>query len=642
MKTFKRLVVSIVSLSLTVSLTGCGIIREMMSILNGSYPEETSRSEPTSYEKVETMIGKDGGVVKDEEENVTISIPQGALQEDTNISAQYIEEPSYLEANPSMNFLGAVEFGPSGTTFDKPVEVSLQLTDTPKNNKISIFCYSEEYDIWNYVTDASVSNNIATFNISHFSKYKALDISMEMLMKFNDLVRQAQATGQSDSWIHENFKNYLINEEHVMDIYSYFGGYWYEPCGLIIGGNYHINGKEGDPNELTELIGETNKVGNTYGLCHDGQLIVDSKTYKKIVGQPKEGQETISVNVGIYYKMIKPDIDLTASKKKLNKGENATINIRCHYVNVTNYFDEYKDLEMSNYMLTIAKPSHFDIDKSAVLTDDEGLASFVITAKENNKAETITVNFDVTGDFGTHAEGNITLGSSGYEITGHAKETLNIVYHAKSPEGSPTSRQNGTIALEIEYDITGSFEIDGTVIEGTIEYSNISIEFSSSPCLDVYDYSLPGGDSLHVELGYYVFATHSASSSSSVSFALSGTFNKATNAVSLSYGNDNEIAKVEGKTTGYGETGGIIDTEGSGAYNTTAVVSAREQSINDYVLGSGSQGYNASAFLDNFSLDIDYDFNLDPDGLNPTFPDLNNYQGSTNTTIEISGVAPRE
>ena len=160
--------------------------------------------------------------------------------------------------------------------------------------------------------------------------------------------------------------------------------------------------------------------------------------------------------------------------------------------------------------------------------------------------------------------------------------------------------------------------------------------------MDVYDYSLPGGDSLHVELGYYVFATHSASSSSSVSFALSGTFNKATNAVSLSYGNDNEIAKVEGKTTGYGETGGIIDTEGSGAYNTTGVVSAREQSINDYVLGSGSQSYNASAFLDNFSLDIDYDFNLDPDGLNPTFPNLNNYQGSTNTTIEISGVALRE
>ena len=477
MKTFKRLVVSIVSFSLTVSLTGCGIIREMMSILNGSYPEETSRSEPASYEKVETMIGKDGGVVKDEKENVTISIPQGALQEDTNISAQYIEEPSYLEANPSMNFLGAVEFGPSGITFDKPVEVSLQLTDTPKNNKISIFCYSEEYDIWDYVTDASVSNNIATFNISHFSKYKALDISMEMLMKFNDLVRQAQATGQSDSWIHENFKNYLINEEHVMDIYSYFGGYWYEPCGLIIGGNYHINGKEGDPNELTELIGETNKVGNTYGLCHDGQLIVDSKTYKKIAGQPKEGQETISVNVGVYYKMIKPDIDLTASKKKLNKGENATINIRCHYVNVTNYFDEYKDLEMSNYMLTIAKPSHFDIDKSAVLTDDEGLASFVVTAKENNKAETITVNFDVAGDFGTHAEGNITLNSEGKTINGHIKQEKTLTYGVLTGDTGFTVdyHQEGYFQMVVEYDFEGNITEDKDTINGNIQISNVSL-----------------------------------------------------------------------------------------------------------------------------------------------------------------------
>ena len=480
MKNFKRLVVSIVSLSLTVSLTGCGIIREMMSILNGSYPEETSRSEPASYEKVETMIGKDGGVVKDEEENVTISIPQGALQEDTNISAQYIEEPSYLEANPSMNFLGAVEFGPSGTTFDKPVEVSLQLTDTPKHNKISIFCYSEEYDQWDFVTEADVNYNVATFNISHFSKYKALDMSKGMLMKFHDLVKQAQATGQPDSWVLESFKKYLIEEEHVMDIYALYGGYWYEPCGLIIGGNYHINGKEGDPNQLTELIGKSNIVGNTYGLCHDGQLVVDVKTYNEIKGKPKEGQETISINVGVFYEMIKPDIDLTASKTKLAKGESATINIRCHYVNATNYFDEFKDLEMDGYMLTIVKPTHFDVDKTSVVTKN-GRESFTVTAKEDNVAETITVTFDVSGDHGVHAEGNITLNSEGFSFEGHIVEEFSITYNAPLDSGV-TILSDGYAAITVEYDFEGhlSKNKDDDGFTGTISFSGVSGSIANS------------------------------------------------------------------------------------------------------------------------------------------------------------------
>ena len=518
MKSFKRLIVGVVALSLTISLTGCGIIRQMMSILNGDYSEEPSQSEPTTHEEVTGVIGKDGGVIEDEESNVRISIPQGALSEDTTITAQYVEEPSYLEANPSMNFLGAVEFGPSGTTFDKPVEVSLQLTDTPKHNKISIFCYSEEYDQWDFVTEADVNYNVATFSISHFSKYKALDMSKGMLMKFHDLVKQAQATGQPDSWVLESFKKYLIEEEHVMDIYALYGGYWYEPCGLIIGGNYHINGKEGDPNQLTELIGKSNKIGNTYGLCHDGQLVVDVKTYNEIKGKPKEGQETISINVGVFYEMIRPDIDLTASKKTLHKGESATINIRCHYVNATNYFDEFKDLDMDNYMLTIKKPSHFDIDKTAVLTKN-GRESFVVTAKEDNMAETITVNFDVSGDHGVHAEGNITLNSKGRTFEGHVEEELEFRYlYGASVTEQTILDEEGLFKITVEYDINGSFSEDKGVLTGSVDISNTQITFANRP-LHFYGYE----DGKRGDAYINVFVPSGTATAEDQSFGLSGT-----------------------------------------------------------------------------------------------------------------------
>lgn len=584
----------VVLLISALALTACGIKNRSS---NNDLP---SRSTPTEHSAISGAIGASGGVVKDEEENVTISIPQGALQEDTNISAQYIEEPSYLEANPSMNFLGAVEFGPSGTTFDKPVEVSLQLTDTPKNNKISIFCYSEEYDIWDYVTDASVNNNIATFNISHFSKYKALDISMEMLMKFNNLVRQAQATGQSDSWIHENFKNYLINEEHIMDIYSYFGGYWYEPCGLIIGGNYHINGKEGDPNELTELIGETNKVGNTYGLCHDGQLIVDSKTYKKIAGQPKEDQETISVNVGVYYKMIKPDIDLTASKKKLNKGENATINIRCHYTNAKNFYPEFKDLDLACYMLTIAKPTHFFTDRSAVVTDGSGRASFVVTALENDKAETITVNFDVSGNFGTHAEGNITLNSAGISISGHIKEEIDMVWRVPVEilaKGSWSVTENGTFNLVVEYDFEGTLvQEEDKPMTGELQFTNASASFASTPC--AIRGTIEDGQGLGIGT-YDYFSGVSGSTPHLPTYNVVGSISD--DLCSL-YSDDDasEIVTVSGSgnINIYAAAGGVVDyeTDVDDAYS--LIIRNSDLLLLNFALNPGTETYTSMTFKD--------------------------------------------
>ena len=618
MKTFKRLVVSIVSLSLTVSLTGCGIIREMMSILNGSYPEEVSTSEPTSYEKVETMIGKDGGVVKDEEENVTISIPQGALSEDTNISAQYIEEPSYLEANPSMNFLGAVEFGPSGTTFAKPVEVSLQLTDTPKHNKISIFCYSEEYQLWDFVTEANVNYDVATFSISHFSKYKALDMSPNMLMKFHNLVKQAQAEGKTDSWVLENFQNYLINEEHVMDIYSLYDGYWYEPCGLLIGGNYHINGKEGDPNQLTTLIGETNMVGNTYGLCHDAELVIDVQTYKQIEGKPKESQEIISVNVGVYYKMIKPDIDLTASKKNLHKGDSATINIRCHYVNASNYFDEFKDLEMDNYMLTIVKPTHFEVDRTSVVTND-GRANFTVTAKEDNVAETITVNFDVSGSFGVHAEGNITLNSEGHVISGTIEETITISYYPYGIGGYVTA--NGVVELTIEYDVNGSFTINEGVIDGSVDYSNINASVKSTACHAVDDES---------SCDYNLFKSITSVIPSNTTLAFTGTASNDVCSIN-STSSEKEIVTINGAGNTIVHEGGHSEVMDE---NNFVFKLSSNKALMDFAIGEAGMSYTYSELKDKLSMaNIDWldigSFPLDESGLICT------YSYSTTQTITV-------
>ena len=638
MKTKKLISLGITILSLMLASCSCDNKNNSSQPSNDSSNNQTqtgtNTNPPKINDKVEKGIGSAGGEVKDESTGLSLTVPAGALSSNTNITIECIDDERLLSSEPVMDFLGAAEFQPSGTTFSKPVTVSMNLTKTPKNSNLAVFCYYETDDAWEYVTDATVSGNKATFEITHFSKYQVKDRTKDFLNEYTNIVRHAKANNMSDAEITEAFRDYLVNDKHIMDQYTTFNGYWYEPCGLKINGNYQINGKQGDSEALSHREGENNKIGDKYGLCE----IDGATSNRQAEKSASQSSEIIDVLVIVEYSIIKPDIELTASKTKLSKGESATVNIRCHYTNVANFYDEYKDLDLAGYMLTITRPTHFTVDKTSVLTDSSGRASFTVTAKEDDEAETITVNFDVSGDFGTHAEGNITLNSGGYTITGNIREVLKINYHAKSPDGSPSSRQNGLINLEINYDLNGSFKIDENVITGTIEFTNISIQFQASPCLDKYHYDF-GGDSFDAEAGYYVFATHNVSSSQNISFNLSGNYDKTTNTINVIYGNDSEIGKVEGKTTAYGEVSGLIDLAGTGGYDTVGKITANEQSISNYVIGSGTNDYSLNYFQDNFSLDIDYDFGIDPDNLNPTFPELGPsiYQGSTTKTITISG-----
>lgn len=474
MKRFRIITILIASLA----LTACGIKNRSSNNDVSSNPSANipSASVPTEHSAVSGAIGPSGGTVKDPEKNLTINIPSGALSSDTNITAQYIESPEILSNKISTDFLGAAEFGPDGTVFAKPVSVTINLNKTPKNTSLAVFCYSAQYDVWEYVTDATTNGNKATFEVTHFSKYQVMDRTRDFLNEYTNMVNHAQVNGLSDSEVIEAFRDYLVNEKHVMDQYTTYNGYWYEPCGLKINGQYQINGKSGDPEALSHREGESNKVGNAYGLSKiDGAISSKDK-----VKGASSNSEVYDITVIVEYKIITPDIELTASKKKLNKGESATINIRCHYTNVQNFYSEYKDLELANYMLTIAKPTNFTTDKSAVLTDSSGRASFVVTAKENNKAETITVSFDLAGDFGTHAEGNITLNSEGTSFFAHTEEELEFryIYPDMEAEGGILVTE-GLFKINVQYDIEGSFTENNGALNGDVSISNTQVTFAN-------------------------------------------------------------------------------------------------------------------------------------------------------------------
>ena len=168
MKSFKKLLAALVLVTVSVTIIGCG-----------KKSAASSNRGPITHETISTTIGRDGGELKDAD-NLNINVPAGALNEDVDISATYVEDATLLSNDISMGFLGAIEFGPSGTTFDKPVEVSLKLTNTPIHNELTVFYYDEVDQYWNYSSKATINNDVATFEVNHFSKYEVLDLTESM------------------------------------------------------------------------------------------------------------------------------------------------------------------------------------------------------------------------------------------------------------------------------------------------------------------------------------------------------------------------------------------------------------------------------------------------------------------------------
>lgn len=446
---------------------------------------------------VTKSIGTAGGQVKDKNTGLELNIPAAALDKKENISIQYIGDPNNLNDKPHTNFLGAMEFLPSGTTFDKPVEVTVELNKEPSNNELCVFCYDEETKVWDYVTSASVENKTAKFNITHFSKYETLDITPAMYEKYFELVNEAVNSGKSDSWITESYEDYLINEKHVMDYYEESGGYWYEPCGFFVGGSYQINGKTGDGDQLVKRHGESNKVGNTYGYSKVGGK---TSTHRE-ASNKSVTVDAIDVTVTIEYKMITPQIELKSADKVLSKGESTNVNVRCHYAKASNTI--YPDIDLPGYDLDLEViEGNLKLSKNRVTTNSSGKALFKVTAKDDDGG-TVKAKFDVTGEFGTHAEKTIHFDNdekATFNFAGTITQEYSEKYRVSSEEDGVTgtktiitrSGTTGDFTLTMSYNVTGFITWrDGAWDGGRIAVNSIEVNADSSPASYTYKVDYP-------------------------------------------------------------------------------------------------------------------------------------------------------
>jgi hypothetical protein len=99
-----------------------------------------------------------------------LSIPGGALDDDTTVTVASSKPSSDLPDASSVQGL-VYDFGPTGTTFNAPVALTLPAT-APGTGKEAVIAYLDETtNSWQDLDTAAVKNGTVTTEITHFSTY---------------------------------------------------------------------------------------------------------------------------------------------------------------------------------------------------------------------------------------------------------------------------------------------------------------------------------------------------------------------------------------------------------------------------------------------------------------------------------------
>jgi hypothetical protein len=104
----------------------------------------------------ETISAAEGGSVATADNTAKITIPAGALAEDTEISIEAESKSGQPEAE---NLGSAVfNFGPDGLQFAAPVTIELKLDDDVPDGKVAVLAVLED-DKWSPISGSALSGN---------------------------------------------------------------------------------------------------------------------------------------------------------------------------------------------------------------------------------------------------------------------------------------------------------------------------------------------------------------------------------------------------------------------------------------------------------------------------------------------------
>jgi hypothetical protein len=116
----------------------------------------------------EMISADDGGEIQTQ--GAAINIPPGALSEDTEITVEVIPASDVPESDSIASLV--YDFGPDGTTFSEPVELTIALnTEVPEGMEVQMAWLDEESETWMPLADSRLEGDEVIATTDHFTMF---------------------------------------------------------------------------------------------------------------------------------------------------------------------------------------------------------------------------------------------------------------------------------------------------------------------------------------------------------------------------------------------------------------------------------------------------------------------------------------
>lgn len=535
----------------------------MLAALSCSKDSSPKKKSGPKEQTSEAVIPAAGGSVE-LGGGVNLEVPGGAVEQDKSISLSFSQSAELINSSEyegpvdgsSLKLPGTplarMVFGPEGLQFDEPVTVEFPCT-LPED-QTDVLYYNAATGEWVSQGPVSVSEGKGRFTIRHFSTYVAVRLSMAPMSKVENYVMSGLLAGKSADEIAAAFHEWAVNgdgRQLMRRPYKNPGnGLFYEPFYSFcsVAWCVYADGIESNPDasglheigakpENSSFCGVLQLASYFSGYDSSEQLrnFINGTTVEE-----KRSNQTklFDTMVEIFYRLAKPDIQLSPSKQIQKKGDEATVTVDLSvFDQVQNGPLPYEGVKLE---VSSSDPSVVSISKSEITTDGSGKATFKIKALKGEGSSTISVKFLQRGRLWSggpddYAEAvktlEVSLGEA-WELEFHVEASQTSKFKVTDylwftenqcnfPENSFSFSVNGNIQLNVAHetgkvkdlyrelmgeeptaaDLAGS----GYGLNDDIEYDRVSgkMNVTMDPSKDVH-YNLPdfSASSLsHSELG---------------------------------------------------------------------------------------------------------------------------------------------
>ncbi len=120
------------------------------------------------------ITAADGGTLATESGYASLDVPAGALAADTKLTVK-------VEAAASGTASSVYDFGPDGTQFSKPVDLTIKYNATPPTDKKPVLAMYDQ-DKWVEISGSSFADGKVTAKVEHFTKFSVIIVDNKVVL----------------------------------------------------------------------------------------------------------------------------------------------------------------------------------------------------------------------------------------------------------------------------------------------------------------------------------------------------------------------------------------------------------------------------------------------------------------------------